>query len=594
MDTRRNTPIHSTPRRRICLFAGYSADGYIHDYVVYYISQLAKISEVHYLADCEMREGQLEKLAPYVISAKGYRHEKYDFGSWQELIHHIGWNTIEDFDELILCNDSCYGPLYPLDSVFETMESKNVDFWGMTESSELLTRHLQTYFVVFGKKIVCSELLKHFFSEVRKQQEFWDYVVKYEIFITQMLVNQGYKFEAFLKAKSEINTTTFPKSIIRDFDFPFIKIKSFTAPETNLNELVGGLESLVGADKSYDTSLIRAHLESVAPDYEARISQRFAGAPVIPVPTRPLKILVHLHLEHPEEAAYFISRLANICCDFDLYVTAPQMNALTTAQFKSFDDRTTLIELPHVGNEALAFLHVIHLARLDEYDHFLKMHSMGIRFDHQKLLGANLYAYGWRNTLVETLLESEAAFRRHLVELDGNRKTGMIASTLLLAPSTREASEDKDHLVETWAQAMKLKPKLDPAPIVAGRMFLMRTSLCLPLRSLDLPGIEREFNEGRLTAETLEHALEKILALLLDHGHATVLNAGSPDTVETPGTVTERTGIMAMPKSKLQLYLHLGYVKIGKWARIYDKEQYRLMKSAIRKMIKSSGGNPDC
>lgn len=578
----------SAPKRRLCLFAGYDPNGCLHDYVIYYISQMAGISDVHYLSDCEMGSGQLEMLAPYVETARGYRHKKYDFGSWQELIRHIGWDTIENYDELILCNDSCYGPLYPLDFIFETMESKKIDFWGMTESSELLTRHLQSYFLVFSTNVIKTDILKLFFAGVGKQEQFWNYVVKYEIFLTQMLVNKGFKFDSFLKARSKINTTSFPVTLVRDFRFPFIKIKSFTSPETNLNEPIDELEQLLKTNTSYDASLITTHLNSVAADYETRISRRFDGAPWIPAPTKPEKILVHLHLAHPEEAPYFISRLANICCNFDLFVTVVRLDDLTAAQFQVFDNKATFIELPDAVNDVLPFLHVIHRVRLEGYDYVLKMQSTGIRFDHEHLLGVNLYAYGWRNTLVEPLLESEWAFRRHLAELSVHPSTGMIASALLLSATMREESEDKKVLVDTWANGMKLTPKKGPAPVVAGRMFLMRASLCSPLCVPGLPLIERDFKEGRLTGKTMEYAFEKVLALLLDHGNAIVANPCIQPAVEPEPPKTEQTGGPAPSRTILQLYLQLGYLKAGKCLHMYEKEQYESMKMAIRKLLKST------
>lgn len=572
-------------KRRICFFAGFNADGIIHEYVVYYISQLADICDVHYLADCEMGDGQLEKLAPYVKSARGYRHEKYDFGSWQELASQMGWSSIETYDELILCNDSCYGPLSPLSRLFETMESKDIDFWGMTESSELLTRHLQSYFLVFRNNVIRSGILKQFFSGVRKQQIFWNYVVKYEIFITQMLVNAGFKFEAYLKTKSAINATTFPMTIVGGFNFPFIKIKSFTNPETNLNEPIDGLELLLQAETSYDTSLIRAHLDATAPNYKARINQRFAGAPVIPMPTKPEKILVHLHLGHPEEVPYFISRLVNICSDFDLYVTTTRIDELTENLCKSFDNGATIIELPYAGNDVIAFLHVINLVSLDDYDHVLKLHSMGIIFEHKNLLGANLYAYGWRNALVEPLLESEPAFRRHLTELSANRGTGMIASSLLLSCTMRETSADKQLLAETWTQQMRLKLRHDPAPLVAGRMFLMRAALCTPLCFLDLPGIERDFKEGRLAGVTIEHVMEKIFALLLDHGNATLPDAVVQMPLENYARLTKQVADTEPPGNRFRCYLQHRYLKAGKHLGIFTKAQYKSMKLTLRQLL---------
>ena len=528
MDEQRNTQIQVASRKRLCLFAGYNAKGCIHDYVVFYVSRLAEIAEVHYLADCEMGVGQLEKLAPHVKTARGYRHEKYDFGSWQELIGHIGWDEIKAYDELILCNDSCYGPLFPLEAIFSMMGAKPIDFWGMTESSELSTRHLQSYFLVFGKNVIDANVLHLFFAGLCKQSEFWNYVVKYEISLTQMLVNKGFKFESFLRAESVINMTSFPRTLVHDFQFPFIKIKPFTNPETNLKEPVGGLDHLLPKDTSYDVSLIATHLASAAPDYEERIRRRFEGNPVFPLPTKPEKVLVHLHLGHPEEAPYFVDRLANISCDFDLYLTVARMDDLTKEQFKSYANRMTTLELPNADNDVLGFLHVMHRVRPGQYEYILKLHSTGIQFDHERLLGVNVYAYGWRNALVETLLESEAVFQRLLAELRADPGKGMIGSGLLLSAEMREPSREKEHLVETWSHAMKLNSKNHPAPVLAGRMFLMRTSLCLHLNAIDLAEIELDFKEGRLAGETIGPAAEKIFALLLDHGNSMISSPRIP------------------------------------------------------------------
>lgn len=589
MDGQGNEAIHAKPTRRICLFAGYSPDGRIHDYVLYYVSQLAELSDVHYFADCDLNDGELEKLAPYVRSAVGFRHEEYDFGSWQRLIESIGWSSIMAYDELVICNDSCYGPIFPLGEVFGKMGSEKVDFWGMTESPELLTTHLQSYFLVFGSRILNSDILRFFFSGVRRQREYWNYVVKYELAITRMLANEGYKFASYLQVETEINATTFPMTLVRDFRFPFIKIKSFTTPETNLNEPIDGLELLLEQRTSYDVSMIRAHLEVVAPNFESRIVRRLDGVPTPPNPAKPVRILIHLHLEHLEETPYFISKLIHIRAEFDLYVTVLRIESLAAAQISSFDERATIIELPNGCDDVVAFLHVIELADLQNYEYVLKLHSMGIRFDQGKLEDCDLYAYGWRNTLVEALLESEAVFHRHLAGMKGNLKKGMTASSQLLSAEMREATEEKKSLVEAWTQEMSLRPAAESSPIVIGRMFLMRASLCSPLLSLDYRKIESARSEGWLAAETLEHAFEKIFALLLDHGNATV---GRPDIRTGPDpakpSAVHSSAVSRRP-GKLLHHLQFRYLQLGKWIGIYDKEQHK----RLRQMLKLEMQKPD-
>jgi len=115
--------------KRLCLFAGYNKKGLVSDYVVYYIEEMAKLADVYYLADCEIKPEELKKLAPYTKQFWAYRHKKYDFGSWQEMIQKIGRDKLAKYDELILCNDSCFGPLYDIKPIFDrTNADKDCDF----------------------------------------------------------------------------------------------------------------------------------------------------------------------------------------------------------------------------------------------------------------------------------------------------------------------------------------------------------------------------------------------------------------------------------------------------------------------------------
>ena len=75
--------------KRICLFAGFNINGIIEDYVLYYLQELSKISDIYYLADNKIMPKEFEKITPYVKGDYGYKNGKYDFGSWTELINKI-------------------------------------------------------------------------------------------------------------------------------------------------------------------------------------------------------------------------------------------------------------------------------------------------------------------------------------------------------------------------------------------------------------------------------------------------------------------------------------------------------------------------
>ena len=103
--------------RRACLFAGYDADGLVDDYVVDYLTELARHADVFYVADGVLEPGELDRLDGIVAGAWSVPHGAYDFGSFSLLARDlVGWERLDGYDEVILANDSCY-LLRPLDEV---------------------------------------------------------------------------------------------------------------------------------------------------------------------------------------------------------------------------------------------------------------------------------------------------------------------------------------------------------------------------------------------------------------------------------------------------------------------------------------------
>jgi CDP-glycerol glycerophosphotransferase (TagB/SpsB family) len=216
--------------RRVCLFAGYDRDGIVDDYVVAYVRELARHADVHYLADCEMRPGELDKLAPHVVSAQACRHGEYDFGSYSRLIRQLGWECIAGYDELLLVNDSCY-LLRDLDEVFARMDARACDWWGLQATKgTIATRshpgnrfrqpipmaavrdsllrdfegeyqydfHVGTYFVAYRAPVLSDAHFRRLLESVVPGQSKKALVLKYEVGLTRHLIARGHAFDTFI------------------------------------------------------------------------------------------------------------------------------------------------------------------------------------------------------------------------------------------------------------------------------------------------------------------------------------------------------------------------------------------------------------
>lgn len=47
------------------------------------------------------------------------------------ILHFLGWNKLTGYDELILANDSFYGPFDDVGRIFPEMESCRLNSWGL-------------------------------------------------------------------------------------------------------------------------------------------------------------------------------------------------------------------------------------------------------------------------------------------------------------------------------------------------------------------------------------------------------------------------------------------------------------------------------
>ena len=221
---------------RVAVFASYSATGKIPDYVIYYLKELKKVSDaIIFISDNPIIPAETDKIKDLVYHMEFKRHNEYDFGSYKRGLFYLRKNRLLNADDsLILANDSCYGAVYPFESVFEKMEENPVDFWGLASNYEHLY-HLQSYFLVFSPKILSTIDLDLFLYGVRKKDKAVEYVLNYEIILTAYLHFLGYTHASYLpdaiptsiSPKTNTNKAMFPYTLVYKYHFPLIKRKVF-------------------------------------------------------------------------------------------------------------------------------------------------------------------------------------------------------------------------------------------------------------------------------------------------------------------------------------------------------------------------------
>ncbi len=105
-------------------------------------------------------------------------------------------------DELVLCNDTFYGSFVPFSDIFAKMRGSEADFWGIRFADNGLTQLLQSFFLVFRKRILSSCILTDFFALYPENStNFNDALVFFERNIFCYLTEKGYTHDAFYKLR---------------------------------------------------------------------------------------------------------------------------------------------------------------------------------------------------------------------------------------------------------------------------------------------------------------------------------------------------------------------------------------------------------
>src|SRR5574344_1485014 len=115
--------------KRLSLYVFWEKDGIVRNYVSYYLSELHKISEILVIVNGNINIASRNILQQIGCQIFTRNNHGQDFGAWNDAIKFIGLDQIKKYDQLILCNFTCYGPIYPFEEMFKSMEQRNCDFW---------------------------------------------------------------------------------------------------------------------------------------------------------------------------------------------------------------------------------------------------------------------------------------------------------------------------------------------------------------------------------------------------------------------------------------------------------------------------------
>lgn len=155
-----------------------------------------------------------ERLVPYVLR----ENSGFDFGAWYR-----GLDYLDGCKHIGFVNDSCI-PFRSFKKFFEWFDSGRCTYAGFTNNMEF-NYHIQTYFVVArGEETI--QAIRKFFSDRGIIHDKFQVIKKYEIGLSQYLIDNGFKIAAMYDCKDgKINWTMKKPMELMKQGFPFVKKK---------------------------------------------------------------------------------------------------------------------------------------------------------------------------------------------------------------------------------------------------------------------------------------------------------------------------------------------------------------------------------
>lgn len=184
--------------KRLAIYAHFDAERKVRRFTNHYLEALSEhVGRIDFVSTAELPQRELGKLDSCTTRANR-PNRGFDFGMWKWALEQ---HDLNDWDELVLTNSSVFGPLVPLSGMFDKMAESDCDFWGATDNYEF-DWHIQSYFVVFRRPILRSDIFRRFWESVLPYRNKFQVIRSYEVGLSQLLVESGFKGEAHITLPS--------------------------------------------------------------------------------------------------------------------------------------------------------------------------------------------------------------------------------------------------------------------------------------------------------------------------------------------------------------------------------------------------------
>lgn len=327
--------------RRLIVYTIYDRRGDVDDYVVHALEGL----RLHSARIIAVVNGRLTavgraRLEPVVDELVVRENSGFDIGAQRHALRHLR-DELTQYDEIVLTNDTWFGPVRPFGPVFERMNARAVHFWGMTDHAPeennpitgkgTLPYHLQSYWLAVRREMFTSDRWERYWREMPALDSYTDAVVQHEIVFTAAFRDAGYVADVAFASDDYgcVNASLFAPRALIDDGCPVLKRRPFFhwPPFLDRYAVIGRWALDAAAEGGYPVEMALSNLARNVPPKVLNADAGLMdviGADHPPYdPSRPMRVVVIAHIFYDEMTVEMIERADTLPMPYDLVVTTP-------------------------------------------------------------------------------------------------------------------------------------------------------------------------------------------------------------------------------------------------------------------------------
>lgn len=203
-----------TNGKRALVYVIFESEERLQEYKLRFLESLVSLADdILVVVNGELPSEDIKRLESYG-QVMVRENIGYDTAAFRDGIRELGQEQLKQYAQLLLVNDTNIGPMRDLADVFQEMEQKQLDFWGISFGEEqedvtgenpygYIPKHLQSYFLVIENLLLQSDAFYAYWDQLQDTDSRDKAIGRHETVFTKHFADMGYRYDALVQENED-------------------------------------------------------------------------------------------------------------------------------------------------------------------------------------------------------------------------------------------------------------------------------------------------------------------------------------------------------------------------------------------------------